>query len=120
MYPPPLPTNVAVAAPLASTTRVTVAPDPVPPVAAIAVYVPAVLPAVFPALAAPSIADASPVGTATTENACVLEPFAALEASEGCVLIETVEMKSPARVSSACVSPEFASPPAIKTTCSAL
>ena len=118
MYPPPLPTNVAVAAPLASTTRVTVAPDPVPPVAAIAVYVPAVLPAVFPALAAPSIADASPVGTATTENACVL--VAATDALAGCVPIETVEMKSPARVSSACVSPEFASPPAIKTTCSAL
>ena len=109
---------MAVAAPLASTTRVTVAPDPVPPVAAIAVYVPAVLPAVFPALAAPSIAVTLPVGTATTANACVL--VAATDALAGCVLIETVEIKSPARVSSACVSPEFASPPAIKTTCSAL
>ena len=68
MYPPPPAVIVGVAAPLASTTRETLILFPLPPVPVIT-YVPAVLPAVFPALAAPSIADAAPVGTATTANA---------------------------------------------------
>ena len=80
VYPPPLVVSVVEADPLAATTTVTLILFPVPPVPVIT-YVPAVLPAVFPALAAPSIADASPVGTATTANACVL--VAATDASEG-------------------------------------
>ena len=54
VYPPPASVIVGVAEPLAATTTDTLIPDPVPPVPEIT-YVPAVLPAVAPALAAPSI-----------------------------------------------------------------
>ena len=67
MYPPPPAVSVGVAAPLASTATENLAPDPVPPVAVIT-KVPAVLPAVFPALAAPSNAEAEPVGVPATVN----------------------------------------------------